>query len=146
LRANFFHLVQEHSVKEDTQQRLEILKVLTRDGKDIEYMEEAIGPFLVQWMPEVVTLGSAVDFLSLLMNFVHYNAAYLDEEVLVGLVQLTCVLANKAIQLDVIQLCLELLNAVVCYSSLPADALQSCVTTLCHTLNIERFSRRSLEV
>jgi len=39
------------------------------------------------------------------MNFVHYNAAYLDEEVLVGLVQLTCVLANKAIQLDVIQVC-----------------------------------------
>ena len=35
---------------------------------------------------------------------------------------------------------------MVCYSSLPADALQSCVTTLCHTLNIERFSRRSLEV
>ena len=34
----------------------------------------------------------------------------------------------------------------MCYSSLPADALQSCVTTLCHTLNIERFSRRSLEV
>ena len=33
------------------------------------------------------TLYSAVDFLSLLMNFVHYNAAYLDEEVLIGLVQ-----------------------------------------------------------
>ena len=34
-----------------------------------------------------LSLYSAVDFLSLLVNFVHYNAAYLDEEVLVGLVQ-----------------------------------------------------------
>lgn len=43
------------------------------------------------------------------------------------------------------QLCLEFLNAVVCYSSLPSDTLHSFVTTLCHTLNIERFSMKSLE-
>ena len=46
-----------------------------------------IGPFLLHWMPEVVKLAKPVDFLSLLINFVHYNATYLDEEVLVGLVQ-----------------------------------------------------------
>lgn len=47
---------------------------------------------------------------------------------------------------DLLQLCLDFLNAVVCYSSLPPDALHSFVTTLCHTLNIERFSKKSLEV
>ena len=46
-----------------------------------------IGPFLLHWMPEVTKLAKPVDFLSLLINFVHYNATYLDEEVLVGLVQ-----------------------------------------------------------
>ena len=46
-----------------------------------------LGPFLLHWMPEVVKLAKPVDFLSLLINFVHYNATYLDEEVLVGLVQ-----------------------------------------------------------
>ena len=46
-----------------------------------------VGPFLLHWMPEVVKLAKPVDFLALLINFVHYNATYLDEEVLVGLVQ-----------------------------------------------------------
>lgn len=38
-------------------------------------------------MPEIVTLGLSKDFLTLLINFVHYNAAYLDGEVLVGVVR-----------------------------------------------------------
>ena len=50
-------------------------------------MYNYVGPFLLHWMPEVVKLAKPVDFLSLLINFVHYNATYLDEEVLVGLVQ-----------------------------------------------------------
>ena len=42
-------------------------------------------------MPEVVTLGLSKDFLTLLVNFVHYNAAYMDMEVLVGVVRsVTC--------------------------------------------------------
>ncbi len=45
------------------------------------------GRFLLEWMPEFVARGKAVNFVSLLVNFVHYNAAYLDQDVLVGLVQ-----------------------------------------------------------
>ena len=47
----------------------------------------AVGRFLLEWMPEFVTLGKPVNFVSLLVNFVHYNAAFLDQDVLVGLVQ-----------------------------------------------------------
>ena len=88
--------------------------MLTQDGKNIQHLEDdignhaqyhyhgnhlcclavsyvlymlCIGPFLLHWMPEVTKLAKPVDFLSLLINFVHYNATYLDEEVLVGLVQ-----------------------------------------------------------
>lgn len=46
-----------------------------------------VGPFLLSWMPEVVTLGHSKEFLTVLINFVHYNAAYLDGEVLVGVVR-----------------------------------------------------------
>ncbi len=46
-----------------------------------------LGPFLLSWMPEVVSLGLSKDFLTLLVNFVHYNAAYMDVEVLVGVVR-----------------------------------------------------------
>ena len=53
----------------------------------MRYPSHNAGPFLLHWMPEVTKLAKPVDFLSLLINFVHYNAAYLDEEVLFGLVQ-----------------------------------------------------------
>ena len=35
----------------------------------------------------MVTLGLSKTFLNLLINFVHFNAAYLDGEVLVGVVR-----------------------------------------------------------
>lgn len=38
-------------------------------------------------MPEFVSHGKAVNFVPFLVNFVHYNAAYLDQDVLVGLLQ-----------------------------------------------------------
>ena len=44
------------------------------------------------------------------------------------------------------ELYLDLLNAIVCYSSLPVDALVPFVTTLCHTLNVERFCEKSWQV
>lgn len=45
------------------------------------------GPFLLSWMPEVVDMGHSTEFLNLLINFVHYNAAFLDGEVVIGLVR-----------------------------------------------------------
>ena len=47
---------------------------------------------------------------------------------------------------EIQQLCLDLLNAVVCYSSLPSDSLKIFVITLCQSLNIECFSKKSLDV
>lgn len=44
------------------------------------------------------------------------------------------------------QLCLEFLDAVVCYSTFPTATIHCFVIALCHTLNIERFIQRSLEV
>lgn len=44
------------------------------------------------------------------------------------------------------ELFLDLLNAIVCYSSLPVDVLGPFVTTLCHTLNVERFCEKSWQV
>ena len=85
--------------------RFELLKVLTENGKKVDYIEEIIGPFLLKWLPEVITTGryvccthhlySAVsllppirvsEYITLLVNMVHYNAAYLDDIVVSGLV------------------------------------------------------------
>ena len=45
-----------------------------------------------------------------------------------------------------VQLCLESLNAIICYSTLPSSALSIVTITLCHTLNISALSKPSLEV
>ncbi len=45
------------------------------------------GPFLLKWMPEVISAGYICDFLSLLINVIKFNAAYLYEEEVAGLVQ-----------------------------------------------------------
>ena len=43
--------------------RLELLKVLTENGKKVDYIEEIIGPFLLKWMPEVHSTGKYVHVL-----------------------------------------------------------------------------------
>ena len=75
--------------------------MLTENGKKVEYIEEIIGPFLLKWMPEVHSTGRYVctvlavvlllklrvsEYISLLINMVHYNAAYLDDAIVSGLV------------------------------------------------------------
>lgn len=80
--------------------------MLTENGKKVEYIEEIIGPFLLKWMPEVHSTGRCVcavycvnhcvtvtlpplrvsEYISLLINMVHYNAAYLDDDIVSGLV------------------------------------------------------------
>lgn len=77
--------------------------MLTENGKKVEYIEEIIGPFLLKWMPEVHKTGKYVyavvnhcvtctrtvrvsEYISLLNNMVHYNAAYLDDVIVSGLV------------------------------------------------------------
>lgn len=67
--------------------RLDLLASLTDHGRDILYMEEEIGPFLLDWMAAVVEAGRSTDFLSILVNIIKYNAAYIEEDIVHGLVQ-----------------------------------------------------------
>lgn len=46
-----------------------------------------LGPFLLEWMPSVVNTEKLGEFLKLLVHVIKYNAAYLDEEVVAGLVK-----------------------------------------------------------
>ncbi len=41
------------------------------------------------------------------------------------------------------QLCLNLLDTVVCYSYLPSDSLYQFVITMCNIVNIEKFCQTS---
>jgi tuberous sclerosis protein 2 len=67
--------------------RFELLQSLTDNGKDILYFEEEVGPFLLQWMPAVTGVDRTKEFLSMIVNVIKYNAAYVDEDVISSLVQ-----------------------------------------------------------
>ena len=45
------------------------------------------GPFLLHWMPDVMKTDQLSSFLPIILNLVKYNAAYVDEDVMAGLVQ-----------------------------------------------------------
>lgn len=55
-------------------------------GKAIVYFEEEIGRFLLTWFPEIVRMGRTEDYLFLIDNIIHFNAAYLDEEMINGFI------------------------------------------------------------
>ena len=66
--------------------RLELFRMLSQDGRNLEYFETEAGPFLVEWMCDVINSTKMADFLQVLSNVVRYNAAYLDEDVLNGFI------------------------------------------------------------
>lgn len=46
-----------------------------------------IGPFLLEWLPEIEAPSFLVEFLQLIMNVVKFNATYLDEHIVHGIVK-----------------------------------------------------------
>lgn len=86
-RAHFFRFIKLHDNPEDVGQRLELLNTLTSNGKNILYFEEEVGPFMLNWLPSITAAGKIEDYLVTIDNLIKFNAAYLDDEVMTGLIQ-----------------------------------------------------------
>ena len=54
MRTHFFRLIQNHNIPEDLSLRLDMLRSLTDDGKDIQNFEEEIGIFMLKWIPQII--------------------------------------------------------------------------------------------
>lgn len=46
-----------------------------------------IGPFLLEWLPQIQSPPLLVEFLQLIINVVKFNATYLDEHIVHGIVE-----------------------------------------------------------
>lgn len=80
--------LEENSIlSEKFNSRFELFKRLTDNGKDLLFFEEEVGQFLLDWTPVIVAAGKAVEFLKTLVNYIKYNAAYTDDEIINGIVQ-----------------------------------------------------------
>lgn len=146
LRAHFFSVVVNHKIPEDITPRLELLRALSDNGKDISYFEERTGHFLLSWMPEVMQKGRMIFFMPLLINVIHYNSSFLDEDIISGIVRQTCHLSRTTKEEGEVELCLCLLDAVVRYSCLPSNTLFEFIATACRAVNIEKFCQRSWKI
>ncbi|XP_059490501.1 tuberin isoform X2 [Neocloeon triangulifer] len=139
LRAQFFRLVVQHSLPEDVGARLDLLRALTDNGKDIQYIEVEVAPFLLSWMSEVTHANKTNDLLSLLVNVVKYNAAFVEDDVISGLIQSTCFLCTCSQHEEVVHSSLALLDVIVCYAQMPPEMLRTFVCTLCNCVNNKMY-------
>ncbi|XP_020281635.1 tuberin [Pseudomyrmex gracilis] len=148
MRVKFFMVVKDYDIPEDIGPRLELLQTLTEHGKDILHLEEKMGPFLLEWMP-TVTAGDGkrgAEFLSLLVNVIKFNSAYIDEDIVSGLVQYISHLCYCSNNTEIVSGCLEALDAIMCYSNLQSDSLQTFIIALCRSVNVETYCQTSWKI
>ncbi|XP_063961204.1 tuberin-like isoform X1 [Lytechinus pictus] len=143
MRYHFFQVVKGHNIFEDLPQRLDMLRALSDNGKNLLDFEEDMGPFLVLWMPDVISYGKTAEFLQVLVNVIKYNSCYLDDHVIAGLVQHTCSICSRTEKEKDIEQALHVLDAVICYSCLPSESLYHFITALCRTVSVKRFCQSS---
>ncbi|XP_025084814.1 tuberin-like isoform X2 [Pomacea canaliculata] len=146
LRGVFFNVIENLEKPEDLRIRLELFKGLSENGKNIYDFEDRAGPFLLKLMPDALTAGFITDFLLIVINIIKFNAAYIDEDILSGLVQQTCMIQNRTRSDEDMKLCQQVLDAVICYSYLPPDSLHYFVAALCHMVSKPRFCEESWEL
>ncbi|CAH1116150.1 unnamed protein product [Phaedon cochleariae] len=146
MRAHFFRFIKHHHHSEDVSQRLELLNTLTTNGKDILFFEEEIGPFLLNWLPDISKAGKIEDYLTMIDNVVKFNASYLDEEVIAGLIQHTCVLCCSTSNNKTVNSCLQIMSTIVAYSNMSPESLPKFIGALCRTVNIEDYCMSSWKI
>ncbi|CAI9561843.1 unnamed protein product [Staurois parvus] len=134
LRAHFFRVIKDYPTNEDLEQRLEVFKALTDNGRDITYLEEELAAFVLQWME----VGLSPDFLLVLVNLVKFHSCYL-ERYIAPMVQMICLLCNRTTSSYDIEVSLKVLDAVVCYNCLPSESIPTFVITLCRTINVKEL-------
>ncbi|XP_014220709.1 tuberin [Trichogramma pretiosum] len=148
MRVKFFNVIKEHSIPEDVELRLELLQSLTDNGKDIVHLEEKMGPFLLTWMPIFTATDRkrAAEFLTLLVNVIKFNSACIDEDIISGLVLYICQLCYNSNNTEIVSASLEALDAIVCYSKLQPDSLQTFIIALCKTVNDQAYCQMSWKI
>lgn len=145
MRVHFFNVIAHHN-SEDVKQRLELFQSLTKNGQDIQYFEESVGPFLLNWMHIVVGANYAQEFLIILANCIKYNAAFIDDQVISGIVQNTCELCCNHDSDQVVLAGLQVLQIVISYSNLASESLPPFISALCRTVNLEAYCQLSWKV
>ncbi|XP_017861847.1 PREDICTED: tuberin [Drosophila arizonae] len=146
MREKFFLVIQNHEAHEDLPHLLELLDTLTENGKDITNFEEKIGKFMLHWIPAITDADLLRPYLQMMINLIKFNAAHLDKDVLVGIVQNACELSCTVPNDDIGLQCLTVLEMVIGYTIFPSEPLHLCIVTLCRTVNSNHYCQASYKI
>ncbi|XP_059218491.1 tuberin [Stomoxys calcitrans] len=146
MREQFFLVIQNHEVADDLKHRIELLDTLTENGKDIKNLEEKIGSFMLMWLPAIHQANLLRPYLEMLGNLIKFNAAHLDNDIIIGIVQNACNLSCTVSDEDIGLQCLIILEMVIGYTIFPSDPLPQFVFTLCRTVNVAPYCSTSWKI
>jgi tuberous sclerosis 2 len=82
------------------------------------------------------------------VNIIKFNSAYIDREIIVGIVQRVC--TEVCIQFvndrDTFLQCLYVIETVICYTVFPNEILAPCIIVLCRAVNSEVYLETSYKI
>lgn len=86
-RSHFFRVIEVNDNLEDVQCQLDLLKTLTDNGKNIKDIDDVIGDFILnRWLHKVSDTKQIKEILIMVYNIIVYNAAYLDPDIVDGII------------------------------------------------------------
>lgn len=85
-------------------------------GKQILHFEEKIGAFVLFFMPTVMDHRCLQQYLDILLNLVKFNPAYLDPEVVCGLINFLSKICLHKKSEENVNICLQVKEIVFYFS------------------------------
>ncbi|XP_050694251.1 tuberin-like isoform X2 [Eriocheir sinensis] len=146
MRHVFYNYIVENYQLEDTRHIFDFFREVIAEGKQLEYIDEYVGPFLLDWLPGLLSSPQAADALNLIIILVKFNSAYLDEPVVTGFVKQVVIQLHRASNEGEALLCLRVLDAVLAYSYLPSSALPTFITALTRAVNVPQLTTESWKI
>lgn len=86
------------------------------------------------------------EFLPFLLNVIKFNSAYVDANIIGGVVCSLCGLAVSSNDPEEILLIISVFDAIIGYSNLPNESIVIFTSTLCRLVNIANYSILSWKI
>ena len=93
----------------------------------------------------ILIANLTASYLEIVVNIMKYNTAYMDREIIVGIVQNVCNLSSCNDTATVLQ-CLNVIDVIICYTVFPNEILAICIIALCRTVNKEAHCQNSYKI
>lgn len=130
--------------------RLATLQQLTKDGRDLAYLESDIGQLLRDWVHRCLRSGTEATIQLALLGYVtavvRYNNVLIEADDVSALVGTVCALANSSPSVPVMAACLEFLDVLVRYGTVPRNCISLYAVSISRVVNIDAFALQAWEV